>query len=79
MILELNILINPCTKNNKLLGTVEARVESSRIGFQFIIISLSLSSKENKEKGDLKSDLTKANTINKTASKLRVIKYEKYG
>ena len=30
---KLNILINPCTKNNKLLGILEARVESSRIGF----------------------------------------------
>ena len=28
MISKLNILINPCTKNNKLLGIVEARVES---------------------------------------------------
>ena len=33
MISKLNILINPCTKNNKLLGIVEARVESSGIGF----------------------------------------------
>ena len=30
---EFNILINPCTKNNKLLGIVEARVEFSGIGF----------------------------------------------
>ena len=28
MVLKLNILINLCTKNNKLLGIVEARVES---------------------------------------------------
>ena len=28
MISKLNILINPCTNNNKLLGIVEARVES---------------------------------------------------
>ena len=34
------------------------------------LISLSLSFKENKEKGNLKSDLTKANTKNKKASKL---------
>ena len=33
MISKLNILINPCTKNNKLLGIVEVRVESSGIGF----------------------------------------------
>ena len=30
---KLNILINPWTKNNKLLGKIEARVESSGIGF----------------------------------------------
>ena len=33
MISKLNILINPYTKNNKLLGILEARVESSGIGF----------------------------------------------
>ena len=33
MISKLNILFNPCTKNNKLLGIVEARVDSSGIGF----------------------------------------------
>ena len=33
MISKLNILINPCTKNNKLLSIVEAMVESSGIGF----------------------------------------------
>ena len=33
MISKLNILINPYTKNNKLLGIVEARVESSGIEF----------------------------------------------
>ena len=33
MVSKLNILINPCTKNNKLLGIVEARVESSEIVF----------------------------------------------
>ena len=33
MISKLNILINRCTKNNKLISIVEARVESSRIGF----------------------------------------------
>ena len=33
MISKLNILINPYTKNNKLLRIVEARVESSGIGF----------------------------------------------
>ena len=31
MISKLNILINPSTKNNKLLGIVEARVKSSGI------------------------------------------------
>ena len=33
MISKLNILIDPCIKNNKLLGIVEAKVESSEIGF----------------------------------------------
>ena len=33
MISKLNILINPCTRNNKLLSIVEARAESSGIGF----------------------------------------------
>ena len=33
MILKLNILNNPCTKNNMLLGIIEARVETSGIGF----------------------------------------------
>ena len=33
MISKLNILINPCTKNNKLLGIVEAMIGSSRIEF----------------------------------------------
>ena len=33
MISKLNILINPCTKNNKLLGIIEVRIESSGIGF----------------------------------------------
>ena len=36
MISKLNILIHPCTKNNKLLSIVEARVETSEIGFYFI-------------------------------------------
>ena len=36
MISKLNILINPCNKDNKLLSIVEVRVESSGIGFQFI-------------------------------------------
>ena len=33
IISKLNILINPCTKNNKLLSTIEARVESAGIEF----------------------------------------------
>ena len=33
IISKLNILINPCTKNNKLLGIIETKVESSRIEF----------------------------------------------
>ena len=73
MISKLNILINPCTKNNKLLGIVEARVESLGIGFQFITYQFMLNLKTRKEKkrGILKSDLTKANTKNKKASKLK--------
>ena len=71
MISKLNILINPCTKNNKLFDIVEARVESSGIGFQFITYFFILNSKTRKEKGILKSDLTKANTKNKKASKFK--------
>ena len=66
MVSKLNIFINPCTKI--ISCQVQQKQGSSPQGLGF---SLSLNFKENKEKWDLKSDLTKANTKNKKASKLK--------
>ena len=51
-----------------MLGIVEARVESSEIGFQFITYQFMLNLKTRKEKGDfeiIKSKENKRSKINK--------------
>ena len=62
---KLNILINPCTKNNKLLSLVEARVRFTRIGFQFKTYQFILNSKTRKEKGDFEIIKSKENKRSK--------------